>query len=95
MTKTDAEERKAMEMAKIEWIKCESHGGIIESWTAQFSNGKQETYTGELPPKNVSRFCRMARYGYKDMHGSFTGEIMVDWYSNNTLSADFRNSLYQ
>ena len=78
-------------MSKIDWVKCESRSGIVESWTAQFSNGKRETYTGEIPPQNVSRFCRTARYGYKDMFGDFLGDIMIDWYSKKELPVDFRN----
>jgi hypothetical protein len=77
-------------MASITLVRCESHDGIVDRWTAQFSNGTQETYNGEVPPQNVSRFCRKARYSYKDMSGNYLGEVMVDCYSNKPLTKDER-----
>ena len=73
-------------MASIQMVKCVSRDGIVEGWTVQFSNGSKETYTGEIPPQNVSRFCRAARYGYKVMCGSYLGEMMIDIYSKKPLA---------
>ena len=54
---------------KIIGVRCDSnpHIAIIESWTAFFSNGEQETYAGEIPPKAVSMFCCKAKYGFKSI----------------------------
>ena len=61
-----------MSRTKIISVRCDSHTdtGFIDGWTVYFSNGKEETYIGEIPPASVSRFCRMAKYGYKSIDGT-------------------------
>lgn len=62
---------------KIIGVRSDSHNGIIDRWVAFFSNCEQETYTGEIPPKAVSMFCRNAKYGFKLVDG----DLMIDlWY---------------
>ena len=78
-------------MARIDWVKRETRNGITESWTAQFSNGTRETYSDETLPPIVTRFCRLARYAYKDMYGEYLGELMVDWYSRKPMAPNERS----
>ena len=64
---------------RIIGVRCDGnpHRTIIESWTAFFSNGEQETYAGEIPPKAVSLFCCNAKYGFKSMDGDHSIDL---WY---------------
>ena len=68
-----------MKRANIIGVRCDSHTdtGIIDRWTAYFSNGTEETYDGEIPPVSVSRFCVKAQYGRKVIDGT----AMTDWYT--------------
>ena len=63
-------------MAKIICVRCDANDGIVEKWTAYFSNGKEEVYDGETPPSCVARFCTKAKYGYKNLDGS----VLTDWW---------------
>ena len=79
-----------MKRAKIISVRCDSHTdtGIIDRWTAFLSNGETETHEGEIPPVSVARFCRMAKFGYKDIDGT----SMTDWYTMKALSRAERNA---
>ena len=66
-------------MAKIVSVRCDAHTdtAVIEGWTVAYSNGKQETYSGEIPPAFIARFCRTAKHGCKTVDGT----SVADWYT--------------
>jgi hypothetical protein len=78
-----------MKRAKIICVRCDSHTdtGIVDRCTAQFSNGETETYDGEIPPASVAMFCRMAKFGYKNIDGT----SMTDWYTMKPMSREELN----